>query len=218
MRTYIDQSRISRDSDRKIHAADLEMGGRFVQIVPAIARKLAPRARTWQWAKEAEELATTKKELLRRQGTSAAHKCQRERWWCEQWAQPEGLYRVGLLTPEQNREVEWLLSGDDGALPNECFPDAEGPLAEHNDAEIVAEVIVLGGHLILTSNLVFVQSERLETWRKNNGNRYGTPPQEPLVQKGPTVLTLAQRPRRQGSHAAQHHRGVLANRPESKRR
>ena len=41
MRTYIDQSRVSRDTDRKIHAADLEMNGLFVQMVPAIARKLA---------------------------------------------------------------------------------------------------------------------------------------------------------------------------------
>ena len=182
MRTYIDQSRVSRDTDRKIHAADLEMNGLFVQMVPAIARKLAPRARTWRWAREAEELARTQTELLERQGTTEAHRCQRERWWCEQWAQAEGLYRVRLLTAEQNDEVEWLLSGEEDALPNECFTDAKGPLAEHNDAQIVAQVIVLRGHLIVTSNLDFVDGEALEAWRKRHGNRYGTPPETPLVQ------------------------------------
>jgi len=29
-----------------LHAADLEMSGRFVQLVPAIAQKLAPRVIT----------------------------------------------------------------------------------------------------------------------------------------------------------------------------
>ena len=183
MKTYIDQSRISRDTDRKIHAADLEMSGAFVQLVPAIARKLAPRARTWNWKKEAQELAKSQEELLETQGQKEAHRCQRERWWCEQWSQSGGLYQVRLLTPKQNSEVEWLLSGDEGALPKECFTDAKGPLSEHNDAQIVAEVIVLGGHLIVTSNLDFVEGEPLEEWRKRNGNRYGTPPETPLVQK-----------------------------------
>ena len=56
MRTYIDQSRISRDSDRRLHPADLEMSGRFVQLVPAIAQKLAARAVTTDLRREVERL------------------------------------------------------------------------------------------------------------------------------------------------------------------
>ena len=63
MRTYIDQSRISRNSDRRLHAADLEMSGLFVQLVPAIAQKLAPRAATSQWAREIERLKGIEEEL-----------------------------------------------------------------------------------------------------------------------------------------------------------
>ena len=51
MRTCIDRSRSSRNGDRRLPAADLEMSGRFVQLVPAIARKLAPRAATTDWAR-----------------------------------------------------------------------------------------------------------------------------------------------------------------------
>ena len=39
MTTYFDQNRILRDSDRRLHAADMEQSGGFIQIVPAIAQR-----------------------------------------------------------------------------------------------------------------------------------------------------------------------------------
>ena len=64
MRTYIDQSRVARNSDRRLHAADLEMSGRFVQFVPAIAQKLAPRAVTTDWPRETERLKGIEDEFI----------------------------------------------------------------------------------------------------------------------------------------------------------
>lgn len=189
MRTYIDQSRIARNSDRRLHAADLEMSGRFVQIVPAIARKLAPRAVTDDWEREAARLEAMEKELSQTGNTREKHRCQRERWWCELWAQRQGLYQVKPMSREEEDEALLLLNHPAFGLPSECFPDAKGPLDEHNDAVIVAQVIVLGGHLILTSNMAFVESEPLEQWRRQHGNQYGTPPDLPLVQQADVLYT-----------------------------
>ena len=144
MRTYIDQSRVARNSDRRLHAADLEMSGRFVQFVPVIARKLAPRAVTTNWAREVKRLKGIEDEFMVLGKRREQHGCQRERWWCELWAQPEGLYRVKAMTEEQIEEALLLLNDRTHGLPSECFPDAKGPLEEHNDALIVAQVIVMG--------------------------------------------------------------------------
>lgn len=189
MRTYIDQSRISRNSDRRLHAADLEMSGRFVQLVPAIAQKLAPRAITADWPREIERLKAFEAELRMLGRRRDQHRCQRERWWCELWAQPEGLYRVRSMTEAQIEEALLLLNDPVNGLPSECFPDAKGPLEEHNDALIVAQVIVMGGHLVLTSNMSFVESAPLEEWRLRHGNQYGTPFGVPLVQQADTMYT-----------------------------
>ena len=189
MRTYIDQSRVARNSDRRLHAADLEMSGRFVQLVPAIAQKLAPRAVTTDWAREIERLKGIEDELMALGKRREQHRCQRERWWCELWAQPKGLYRVKEMTEEQIEEALQLLNDRTHGLPSECFPDAKGPLEEHNDALIVAQVIVMGGHLILTSNMSFVETEPLEDWRRRHGNQYGTPAEVPLVQQADAMYT-----------------------------
>ena len=147
MRTYIDQSRVARNSDRRLHAADLEMSGRFVQLVPAIAKKLAPRAVTTNRAREVERLKGIEDEFMALGKPREQHRCQRERWWCELWAQPEGLYRVRAITEEQLEEALQLLNDRTHGLPSECFPDAKGPLEEHNDALLVARVIVMRRHV-----------------------------------------------------------------------
>ena len=189
MRTYIDQSRISRNSDRRLHAADLEMSGRFVQLVPAIAHKLASRAVTSDWSLEVERLKKIEEDFGSLKETHEQHRCQRERWWCELWAQPQGLYRVKAMTREERGEARRLLNDSMHGLPSECFPDARGPLDEHNDALIVAQVIVMGGHLIVTSNMTFVETEPLEDWRRKHGNQYGTPPEVPLVQQADAMYS-----------------------------
>ena len=93
------------------------------------------------------------------------------------------------MTEEQIEEALLLLNDRTHGLPDECFPDAKGPLEEHNDALIVAQVIVMGGHLILTSNMSFVEAEPLEDWRRRHGNQYGTPAEVPLVQQADAMYT-----------------------------
>ena len=160
-----------------------------MQLVPAIAEKLAPHAVTSDWTREVERLTSIEGEFEALGETHEQHRYQRERWWCELWAQPEGLYRVKTMTREERAEARRLLNDAVHGLPSECFPDARGPLDEHHDALVVAQVIVMGGHLILTSNMTFVEAEPLEDWRRRHGNQYGTPSDVPLVQHADTMYT-----------------------------
>ena len=63
-----------------------------------------------------------------------------------------------------------MLVGRDG-FPPECFPDSKGPLSEHNDAQILAEVMAKGGVLLITSDTTFVEEVRMARWFKDNKER-----------------------------------------------
>ena len=42
--TYHDENRLIHETDRRLHAADMELSGGYIQVVPAVAKKLAPRS------------------------------------------------------------------------------------------------------------------------------------------------------------------------------
>ena len=42
VRTYLDQNRLTTECDRRFHAADLELAGGVVQVVPAVVERLTP--------------------------------------------------------------------------------------------------------------------------------------------------------------------------------
>ena len=44
MRTYFDQNRLLKETDRRFHATDIELAGGFIQIVPAVVARLAPHS------------------------------------------------------------------------------------------------------------------------------------------------------------------------------
>ena len=50
MRTDFDQNRLVSRTDRKFHATDIELAGGFVQIVPAVAARMAPQVRVGAWS------------------------------------------------------------------------------------------------------------------------------------------------------------------------
>ena len=39
--TYHDENRLIHETDRRLHAADMELSGGYIQVVPAVAKKLA---------------------------------------------------------------------------------------------------------------------------------------------------------------------------------
>ena len=175
MRTYFDLNRLGPETDRRFHAADLEFVDGYVQTVPAVVQRLAPRASIGAWAWSEQQIAMAERQV--RGGSARAARERRglrmQRWWCRQWQRPGGLYRVHELSDEEE-ETSLALLGP-GGIPQECFPRADGLLRDDNDANIVAQVITVGGTLLLTSNMVMVDDELLQRWFETDHNRWPVP-------------------------------------------
>ena len=137
--TYHDQNRLIHETDRRLHAADMELSGGYIQVVPTVAKKLASfvqeSALAWSegQTQQAEALQDDAEEARRLRG---------ERWWIGEWRRHDGLYRLRPLTHEE-RALARMLLGRDG-LPADAFPRAQGRLADDNDAQMIAEVMVPG--------------------------------------------------------------------------
>lgn len=165
--TYYDQNRLIHGTDRRLHATDMEMAGGYVQIVPAVAEKLArgvePSALAWSHgqALQAEAIAPDEDALRERRI---------ERWWLSEWRRREGLYRVRVLNPTERAIVKELLGS--GGLPAEAFPRAQGLLRDDNDAQLVAQVIACQGRMVITSNRVLIEKRVLDEWLQQKQNRW----------------------------------------------
>ena len=166
MTTYFDQNRIIRDADRRLHAADVEQSGGFIQIVPAIAQRIVPglNARALLWS---DGTLRQREAMASEQGEK--EEVREQRWWVEQWRRPNGLYRIRLLNEEQRAIANELLEAN--GLPKEAFPRARGDLKDDNDAQLVAEIMALRGTMIVTSNAVLIRRKPLDDWLKRNQNR-----------------------------------------------
>ena len=165
--TYHDQIRLIHEADRRLHAADMELSGGYIQVVPAVAKKLASfvqeGALGWSegQTQQAEALQNDAEEARRLRG---------ERWWIGEWRRQDGLYRLRRLTHEE-RALAKLLLGRDG-LPADAFPRAQGRLVDDNDAQMVAEVMACGGRMIITSNRVLIEKDVLDDWLQRRQNRW----------------------------------------------
>ena len=200
MRTYFDQNRLVGRTDRRFHATDIELAGGFVQIVPAVAARMTPQVRVGAWSFTETTLHQAEQIEARRGRMGEVRNLREQRWWARQWRRRNGLYRVRALSPAEDALAGRLL-GRDG-IPPECFPRAEGRLADDNDAQIIAQVIAVGGTLLLTSNMVMVRDRMLQEWFDRHHNEWPGVQARQLVQRvddlfcrwwqhrrGPGVLT-----------------------------
>ena len=165
--TYHDENRLIHETDRRLHATDMELSGGYIQVVPAVAKKLAPlvQEKALAWS----EGQTQQAEALQ-DDPEEARRLRSERWWISEWRRRNALYRLKLLTPEQKALTRMLLSRD--GLPTDAFPRAQGRLADDNDAQMVAEVMACRGRMIITSNRVLVEKDVLDDWFKRNQNQW----------------------------------------------
>lgn len=173
IRTFLDVDRLVSETDRRLHAADLERARGVVQVVPSAAFKLAPRVTPNAWGRSEQHLRVLADETLEDNNRNAWIQVQRERWWNHQWRKTDGLYRVCTLSREQ-REIAEQLTSLQGFDP-QCFPKANTPLAEHNDAVMLAEIAALGGTMLITSETEMVDEAALAQWMKNNRDRFSLP-------------------------------------------
>lgn len=165
--TYHDQNRLLHETDRRLHAADMELSGGYIQVVPAVAKKLASLVQ--ESALAWSEGQTQQVEALH-DDTEERRRLRGERWWIGEWRRRDGLYRLKRLTPEQKSLARMLLGAQ--GLPTDAFPRAQGRLADDNDAQMVAEVMACRGRMIITSNRVLIEKDILDEWLKRNENRW----------------------------------------------
>ncbi len=181
MRTYFDQNRLLKETDRRFHAADIELAGGFMQIVPAVVARLAPQVTVGAWSFAETTLLQAERIQAELGNVREAHRLREQRWWVRQWRQPSGLYRVRQLDRAENALAERLL-GPHG-IPPECFPRAEGALVDDNDAQIIAQVIAVGGTLLISSNLVMIRERMLQAWFDRHHNEWPGVQARTLVQQ-----------------------------------
>ena len=170
MKTYYDENRVVMGTDRRFHAADVELAGGYLQVVPAVAEKLVPGIQVSALGWTEGQLMGAEAIQARDGDVEAAAQLGVQRWWTRQWRKPNGVYRLRVLTPAE-RALARSLVGRDG-MPKEAFPRADGPLDRDNDANIVAQVIAAGGTLVLTSNMVMIHDELLQDWFDGRHNEW----------------------------------------------
>lgn len=181
MRTYFDQNRLLKETDRRFHATDIELAGGFIQIVPAVVARLAPQVTIGAWSFTETTLLQMEQIQADLGNDREVHRVREQRWWTHQWRLSNGLYRVRQLSRTENALAERLL-GPHG-IPPECFPRAEGALADDNDAQIIAQVIAVGGTLLISSNLVMVRDRILQAWFDRHHNEWPGVQARKLVQR-----------------------------------
>ena len=92
---YLDGNRLSRETDRRLHAADAENAGVAVQVPPRVAGELARGVIVGAWH-ESREIADKSEAAAQRVGdTSRILDARKDRWWADLWSEYDGLYRVG---------------------------------------------------------------------------------------------------------------------------
>ena len=200
MKTYFDQNRLVKETDRRFHATDIELSGGFIQIVPAVAARLTPQVRIGAWSFTESTLSQAEQIETDLGNAREVRRIREQRWWARQWRQRNGLFRVRQLNRAEDALAQRLL-GPEG-MPPDCFPRAEGSLADDNDAQIVAQVIAVGGTLLISSNLVMIRDRKLQEWFDKHHNEWPGVQARKLVQRvdpwfsrwwhherGPTVFT-----------------------------
>ena len=182
MKTYYDENRVVMRTDRRFHAADVELAGGYLQIVPAVAENLVPGIQVSALGWTEGQLIGAEAIQAQDGDLEAATQLRVQRWWTRQWRKPNGVYRLRVLTSDERALARSLL-GRDG-IPKEAFPRADGPLDRDNDANIVAQVIAVGGTLVLTSNMVMIHDELLQGWFDRKHNEW------PNVQAGQLIARV----------------------------
>ena len=169
---YLDSNRLSRETDRRLHAADAENAGVAVQVPPRVAGELAQGVIVGAWP-ESREIADKSEAAAQGVGdTSRILDARKDKWWADLWSEYDGLYRVRTLDQEQKAKAGRLLEED--GMDRKAFPGwEEGSFDEHNDAVIVAEVLALGGKLFIMSDTRSIDHALLNGWTGRNRNRFG---------------------------------------------
>ena len=169
----LDTNRLLFPAQRRFNAAWHEMEGRQVHILPQVARELTGHLIL------AEDLETGRRRVsedLQRAGNRGPRYLQMNRlsalWWADELLSPHSVYRLLTLTPEQEEladEVCRVIAPD--AFPR-ILPDE---VPENSDTRIIAQALVTGQRMLITSNMRSVLHHDVNHWAEENADRFGFP-------------------------------------------
>lgn len=167
----LDTNRLTHPAQRRFNAAWHEMEGREVRILPQVARELTGHLIL------PEDLETGRQRIsedLQRTGNRGPRYLQRNRlsalWWADELLSTDGLYCLLALTPEQEDLVDDVCREiDPDAFPRILPED----VPENSDTRIIAQALVTGQRMLITSNMRSVLHHDVNFWAANNADRFG---------------------------------------------
>lgn len=179
---------------RKLHTALAELEGRQAAVSPTVAAELARTGHEpalIDGISPAEHALKTKHDEL---PPKERQRFERDAWWAQMWRDPESPYRLVALTTEES-----LLADDiAAAFDRSCFTAPIGaPLAEHHDAQIVAEALATNAKLLLTSNMRSIRQTEVNDWAERWGDKLGFVPQRVVNDADATLVGWARDPKRE---------------------
>ena len=102
-----------------------------------------------------------------------------DQWWLQQFNNPQSIYQVRKMTPDEYATSFELLE----VLPLEAFPKRrrEDMLID-SDANIVSQAISTEQHLLVTSDTNTIKIHILNDWIVQHGHTYGIRPEETIFE------------------------------------
>ena len=119
---------------------------------------------------------------------------ERDAWWAQLWRDPTSPYQLVTLTRDEVQLSREIVRAFDRA----CFvAPTWAPLAEHNDALIVAEALAKNAKLLLTSNMRSIRRSVVNDWAERSGEKLGFIPQRVVTNADATLLRWSLDPTRE---------------------
>ncbi len=179
---------------RKLHTALAELEGRQASVSPTVAVELArngDQPTLIDGISPAEYALKTKHDELPPKDRDGF---ERDAWWAQMWRDPESPYRLVTLSNEESLLAEEIAA----AFDRSCFVAPIGAsIAQHHDAQIVAEALATNAKLLLTSNIRSIKQTPVNDWAERWGDKLGFVPQRVLSDADATLLAWTEDPKRE---------------------
>jgi len=179
---------------RKLHTALAELEGRQAAVSPTVAVELArngDQPTLIDGISPAEYALKTKHDELPPKDRDGF---ERDAWWAQMWRDPESPYRLVALTNDESLLAEEIAA----AFDRSCFVAPIGaPIAQHHDAQIVAEALATNAKLLLTSNIRSIKQTPVNDWAERWGDKLGFVPQRVVSDADATLLAWTEDPKRE---------------------
>ena len=141
-----------------------------------------PSLHPWGPSDSAKDVSVAEQQLDtqggRAFGPSGVNDLDQQVWWARMWRDPESPYRIVPVNPEGRK------SSPNGFSPRSdprCFPGTDPEdIPDRPDAKIVAESLVLGATMLLTSNLRSIDHIEVNKWTIKHGAEWGIRPERLL--------------------------------------